>query len=134
MSADCFQLEIITPLRLASREVRSLRLEDRTGSFGIGKGHCDFLTVLVPALGSYIDAAGDEHFLAMDGGIFCMRNGMATITAGEVFEGDDASRLAETIDTVLTGRDSAEQAIAQMVEGIENTFLQKMASLNKGGS
>jgi F-type H+-transporting ATPase subunit epsilon len=133
MNADCFQLEINTPLRVGTLEIRALRLEDATGCFGIKRGHCDFLSVLVPALGSYIDPAGGEHFLAVDGGIFCMRNGLATITAGEVFEGDDAGRLAETIGRVLTGRDSAERAVSQMVEGIENSFLKKMSALRTGG-
>jgi F-type H+-transporting ATPase subunit epsilon len=133
MNEGCFQLELITPLQLGTREVRALRLEDATGLFGIRSGHCDFLTVLVPALGSFIDAAGDEHFLAVDGGIFCMRGGLATITSGEVFEGDDASRLAEAIDSALLGRDAAEQAIANMVEGIENSFLKKMTALRAGG-
>jgi F-type H+-transporting ATPase subunit epsilon len=132
MSEACFQLETITPLRVATLQIRSLRLEDGTGFFGIRKMHCDFLAVLVPSLGYFTDEDGDEHFLAVDGGIFCMRNGMATLTAGEVFVGDDASKLAETIDATLVERDSAELAISQMVEGIENTFLKKMAVLNKG--
>jgi F-type H+-transporting ATPase subunit epsilon len=133
MNEGCFQLEIITPLHAGTLEVRALRLEDATGLFGIRKGHCDFLTVLVPALGSFIDANGDEHVLAVNGGIFCMRGGLAAITAGEVFEGDDASRLAETIDTTLRGRDSAEQAISHMVEEIENSFVNKINSLRTGG-
>lgn len=132
MNDDYFQLKIITPQRVATLQVSSLRLEDGTGFFGIRKGHCDFVAVLVPALGYYTGADGGEHFLAVDGGIFSMRSGQAALTSGEAFEGDDANRLAETIDTTFAGRDSAEQAISQMVEGIENTFLKKMAVLNKG--
>jgi F-type H+-transporting ATPase subunit epsilon len=133
MNVECFQLEIITPLRIVTRKVHSLRLKDRTGFFGIRRGHCDFLTVLVPALGYFTDADGAEHFLAVDGGIFSMQSGVATLTAGDAFEGDDASRMAETIDTALTARDSAEQTISQMVEGIEQSFLKKIAVLSKGG-
>lgn len=134
MNESSFQLEIMTPQYIATWEVHSLRLMDETGFFGIRRGHCDFLTVLVPALGSFIDVDGVEHFLAVNGGLFTMCGGLATLTAGEAFEGDDASRLAENIDVALTRRDSAEQAIAHMVAGIENSFLEKMSATSRGGS
>jgi F-type H+-transporting ATPase subunit epsilon len=133
MNANCFQLEIVTPSYIATHEVRSLRLMDGTGFFGIMRGHCDFLTVLLPALGYFIDAGGNEHFLAVDGGIFNMHSGVATLTAGEAFEDDDAGRLSQTIAATLNRRDSAEQAISLMIEGIQNSFLEKMSAMSRRG-
>ena len=129
MSEETFSLDIVTPRGVLSREVRSLRLKDRTGFFGIMQGHCDFLTVLVSALGYYQDGDGSEHFLAVDGGIFHIRGGRATLTSGEVFECDDAKGLAEMIDSALARRDASERAFSRMIAGIEHSFLEKSAAL-----
>jgi len=132
MNADSFSLEIVTPRHLSIWDIRSLRLKDETGFFGIMPGHCDFLTVLVPSLGHFIAADGGEHFLAVDGGIFMMRSGQANITSGEVFESLDAVQLAKLIENALTRRDAAEQAIAKIVAGIERSFLEKTTALSRG--
>jgi F-type H+-transporting ATPase subunit epsilon len=132
MNDGSFSLEIVTPLRVYASKVRSLRLKDRTGFFGIMPGHCDFLTLLVPSLGYYFDADGSERFLAVDGGIFTVRGGRATLTSREVFESDEAGRLAETIDTTLARRDASELAFSRMIEGIERSFLEKTAALGRG--
>jgi F-type H+-transporting ATPase subunit epsilon len=132
MNDGTFRLEIVTPLHVYAREVRSLRLKDRTGFFGIMRGHCDFLTLLIPSLGYYFDADGREHFLAVDGGIFTVRGGRATLTSREVFESDEAARLAETIDTTVARRDASELAFSQMIEGIERSFIEKSAALGRG--
>lgn len=41
---------------------------------------------------------GREHFLALDGGIFTLQAGVATITSRELYEGDDAERPAEVME------------------------------------
>ena len=130
MNDETFELTIVTPHSIASRQVASLRLKDRTGFFGVMKNHCDFLAVLVPAVGYYSDAAG-EHFLAVEGGIFRMREGAATLTSEEVFESDDAGHLAEKIDADMAQRDASELAISRTVEGIERSFLEKTAALSR---
>ena len=134
MKEEAFRLQIITPLRVFSREIRSLRLKDKTGFFGIMAGHCDFLTVLVPSLGYYQEMGGKECFLAVDGGIFCMREGAASITSREVFESDDAGRLAELIKATIAHRDASDLAVFRMIKGIERSFLEKSAALAKGRS
>jgi F-type H+-transporting ATPase subunit epsilon len=132
MNDGTFRLEIVTPFLVYAREVRSLRLKDRTGFFGIMPGHCDFLTLIVPSLGYYFDADDREHFLAVDGGIFTVRGGRATLTSREVFESDEAGRLAEAIDTTLARRDASELAFSRMIEGIKRSFIEKTAALARG--
>ena len=131
MNGDSFRLEIMTPPQVATWEVRSLLLKDRTGSFGIWKGHCDCLAKLTPSLAHIVDVAGDEHFLAVEGGIFIMQAGTAAIISGEVFESRVVAQLAETIDTTFARRDAAEQAISRMVSGIERSFLKKATLLKQ---
>jgi F-type H+-transporting ATPase subunit epsilon len=119
---------------MVSHEIRALRLVDVTGSFGVHNGHCDFLTLLVPAIGTYYDADGDEHYLAIDGGIFKIFDNRATLTSGEIFEDNDLNRLAVIIRDDFLRRDSAEQRIEQIVEGIESSFFEKLANVGKEGA
>ena len=129
MSGATFELDIATPQHLVTRTVRSLRLKDGSGFFGILAGHCDFLTVLAVSLGYYLDPAGTEHFLALDGGIFTMEKGKATITSREVYERDDAEDLVSLIDGALARRDASALAFFRMLEGIERSFFEKSAAL-----
>ena len=50
MNGASFPLRVITPQHLFEREASYLRLRDRTGFFGIMRGHTTFLTLLVTAL------------------------------------------------------------------------------------
>jgi F-type H+-transporting ATPase subunit epsilon len=127
-----FVMHVVTPSRMFEREIRYVRLRDETGFFGIMKGHIDFLTVLLPSLGYYIDANSREVFLAVDGGIFTIRDGKATLTAREVFESDNAEDLAEIIDGALTKRKKSEESFAGMLEGIERSFMEKTIELVRG--
>lgn len=67
----------------------------------------------------------------MDSGIFRVREGRATLTSREVFEGDDARSLAEAIENAHSRRDAAESAFSKTVEGIERAFLEKTASFGR---
>ena len=89
MSAPSFTFRIVTPLKITERQVSHIRLKDETGYFGIMKGHTDFLTVLDPSLCYYTDAAGEEFFLAVDGGVLSMRDGLVSLTSRDIHESDD---------------------------------------------
>ena len=134
MSAPEFLFRIVTPLRVLQRQIYRIRLKDRTGYFGIMKGHSDFLTVLEPSLGYYRDASGKEVFLAVDGGVFSVRDGVASLISRDVHESDDPEMLAELIEGTVSRRDESETALRQMLEGIEKAFLEKSISLARGRS
>lgn len=58
------------------------------------KGHINFLTTLMPSLGYYRDKDDREIFLAVDGGILYVRDGILTLTSREVFESEDSDFFA----------------------------------------
>lgn len=116
---------------ITEKDITSIRLKDETGFFGILKGHTNFITVLVPALCYYKDAQGKEVFLAVDEGITSVRDGTVTITSKEVFESDDAEKLAEVIETTRTKRDESETSFRGMIVGIERSFMEKTVKLIK---
>ena len=90
------RLAVTTPLAIIveSNDVAHLRAEDETGAFGILPGHADFLTALAVSVVSWRDQAGDEHHLAVRGGMLEVRGGETiTIATREAVAGDDLHRL-----------------------------------------
>lgn len=132
MSNSSFKLNIVTPTKITEKDITYIRLKDETGFFGILKGHTNFLTVLVPSLCYYTDVNDKEVFLAVDEGIVSVREGTVSITSKEVFESDNAEKLAEIIETTLTKRDESEIAFRGMFAGIERSFMEKTIKLAKG--
>ncbi len=127
MSDAVFRLEIVTPATMFSRDITHIRLKDESGFFGIMKGHEDFLTVLLPSLSYYLDASGKEVFLAVDAGVFSVRDGVAVLTSREVFESGDPQKLAERIESAFEQRRQSEATLREMLGNIEKSFMEKMA-------
>jgi F-type H+-transporting ATPase subunit epsilon len=134
MSDSLFTLRIVTPPKTAERRIKTIRLKDETGFFGIMKGHINFVTALVPSLCYYLDENDREVFLAVDGGIVSIKGGMVTITSREIFESDDAEKLAEIIENTMVKKDSSERSFLNMIKGIERSFMEKTLESVRGGS
>lgn len=129
---NAFKLNIITPTRMFERDIRYIRLKDETGFFGIMNGHIDFLTILAPSLGYYTDKNGREVFLAVDGGVLSVREGVTTLASREVFESEDAEKLSELIEKTILKRDKTETAFLEMLKGIERAFIEKSIKFERG--
>lgn len=125
MTERSFRLNIITPKQTFEREITYIRLKDETGSFGIMKGHIDFITVLVPSLCYYRNMDNREVFLAVDGGILSIRKGVVLLTSREVFESEDAEGLSEIIENTILKRAESEKTFLRILEGIERSFMEK---------
>jgi F-type H+-transporting ATPase subunit epsilon len=131
VSASSFTFRVVTPSKTTEREITRIRLKDETGFFGIMRGHADFLTVLEPSLCYYTDAAGNESFLAVDGGIFAVKEGVATLTSRGVYESADPADLADIIEKAVLKRDTSEATLRGMLEGIERSFIEKSLAFVK---
>lgn len=132
MAGPIFKIRIVTPLASTEREVRYIRLKDDTGYFGLMKRHTGLLTTLVPSLVYYTDRDGEEVFMAVNGGVLSIRDGVATLTAREVYEGKDAEQLSKTIRGVIREKDIAEKTFESMLEGLERSFIEKTLELERG--
>lgn len=133
MGAASFPLRVITPHSVFEREASYLRLRDRTGFFGIMRGHTGFLTLLESALGYYRTPDGAEVFLAVDGGLLSVESGRATISSPEVFEGAEAADLARRIERTRARRQESERIYARMIDGLEREFVRKTLTFLKAG-
>jgi F-type H+-transporting ATPase subunit epsilon len=134
METGSFRLNIVTPHGIFARDITHIRLRDESGYFGVMKGHIDFLTVLVPSLCYYRDINGREVFLAVDAGIFSVRQGAATLATREVFESEDAEKLADIIENTFLARSISEESVRRMLGDIEKSFMEKTVELLRGAS
>jgi F-type H+-transporting ATPase subunit epsilon len=94
------RLAVTTPLAIITEadDVAHLRAEDETGAFGILPGHADFLTALSVSVVSWRDRKGNEHHLAVRGGMLEVRDGKAiTIATREAIVDDDLQRLEREV-------------------------------------
>ena len=129
---DYFTLRIVTPTKIYERNIKAVRLKDESGFFGIMKGHIDFLTALEPSLCYYLDEHDRETFLAIDGGIARVKEGLLTITSRDVFESDDAGELSKIIEKTMVKRDESEASFFGMIKGIEKSFVEKTIDFLRG--
>ena len=134
MSAGTFLLRVVTPLAVFEREATHLRLKDRTGYFGVMRGHADFLTLLETCLGSWRTAAGEARFLAVDSGFLLLEGGTAVVASPEAIDGDDPAQLGRVIAAAHARRLESERIFSRVVEGLQREFLEKTVGLFRGGT
>ena len=116
------RLCITTPLAVAvdEQDVRCIRAEDDSGSFGILPHHADFLTRLAISVVSWERADGTRHYCAVRHGVLTVTGGHeVAVATREAVTGDDLV----TLDTVVLRRFRADLE-AERVERVETTRLQ----------
>ena len=93
------KLVVATPERIVveTEQATALRAEDESGGFGVLPGHAELLTVLVPAVLSWRDRAGAEHYVAVRGGVLSVRGGAVAVATPEAFAGDDIEAIAAAL-------------------------------------
>ncbi|BBO56692.1 F0F1 ATP synthase subunit epsilon [Cobetia amphilecti] len=126
------KLSIVTPLSIiVEQDIDSLRAEDPSGSFGILKGHCDFMTALsISAISWRLGA--EQHFCALRGGVLTLRQGDITIATREAVTGDDLETLDRQVLTRF--REDREHERHEHVEGLRlqlNALRQMVARRGK---
>lgn len=98
--SGALHLTVTTPMELLvdAPDLRAVRAEDESGSFGILPGHTDFLTTLPASVLRWRDASGVLHFCALRSGLLTVRDGSrVAVTCREGVLGDDLEALAEDV-------------------------------------
>lgn len=88
------RLLVTTPVSVAvdAEDVRHVRAEDETGAFGILPGHADFISVLAISVITWRNHSGDEHHVAVRGGVLTVRDGDLVEVATRDAVGEDTLR------------------------------------------
>lgn len=94
------RLLVTTPMSVVADEddVRYVRAEDDTGAFGVLPHHADFVTVLSVSVITWRNGNGEEHHVAVRGGILTVRGGELVEVATREAVGEDTLRqLGEAV-------------------------------------
>lgn len=88
------RLLVTTPVSVVIdvEDVHHVRAEDETGAFGILPGHADFITVLTLSVVTWSGMGGDEHHIALRGGVLTVRDGNLVEIATREAVGEDTLR------------------------------------------
>jgi len=94
------RLLITTPTAVVidDQNVVAVRAEDESGSFGILKGHADFLTALTVSVVSWQHADDRRRFCAVRHGVLLVTKGSEVqIATREALPGDDLDHLEQVV-------------------------------------
>lgn len=124
-------LVITTPTAIVAAldGIAHLRAEDPTGSFGIRRGHADFLTALAVSVLSWRREDGSEGFCAVRGGVLSVEDGeRIAVATAEAVVGDDLHRLEEEVLARFRRSESEEAAARTGAQHLHLTAVRHMLS------
>lgn len=126
------KLTVATPLEIVldAADVASVRAEDATGAFGILPGHADFLTVLSVSVLTWRDLAGQEHHIAVRGGMLqVLRGGDITVDTREAVANHDLRHLRTEVLAVFRREAEEDRAARVSAERLYLNAIQRIAGL-----
>ncbi|MDH3791019.1 MAG: F0F1 ATP synthase subunit epsilon [Rhodospirillales bacterium] len=94
------RLLVTTPLSVIvnAEDVRHVRAEDETGSFGILPGHADFISVLAVSVITWRNHKDEEHHVAVRGGLLSVRDGNSVeVATREAVAEDTLGELGQAV-------------------------------------
>jgi F-type H+-transporting ATPase subunit epsilon len=123
------KLVVITPTEVPLDEeaVRHIRAEDQSGAFGIEPGHANFLTTLVVCVVRWRDRRGDEHYVAVRGGVLRVRGGeVVEIATREAVVNDDLGHLHSEVLASMRQNADTERSARSGVLRLEHAAIRQI--------
>jgi len=123
------RLVITTPTAIAVDEdqVRYVRAEDASGSFGIEPRHADLLTTLIICVVRWRDGSRRERYVAVRGGVLRVRNGnLVEIATREAVVGDDLAHLRGQVLSAMMNNLEAEQSARSGALKLEHAVIRQI--------
>jgi F-type H+-transporting ATPase subunit epsilon len=123
------RLVVTTPTAIAIDEddVRYVRGEDASGSFGIEPRHADLLTTLIICVIRWRSCDGRERYVAVRGGVLRVQNGsLVEIATREAVVGDDLTSLRGQVLSAMMKNLEADQAARSDALRLEHAVVRKI--------
>lgn len=123
------RLKLLLPSEvLIDEPVQKVIAQGRNGSFCLEPRHVDFVSALVPGILQFIDAHGQEMFVAVDEGILVKCADEVLVSAYNAVRGDDLATLKDTVVKRFRQLDESERiarsALARLEAGVVRRFTQ----------
>jgi F-type H+-transporting ATPase subunit epsilon len=122
-------LKLLLPSEILIDEpVQKVIAVGKNGSFCLEPRHVDFVSALPPGLLQFIDAKGEEIFIAIDEGILVKCADEVLVSVFNAVKGNDLATLNDTIEHRFRQLDETERnarsALAKLEAGVVRRFTQ----------
>ncbi|GAB4188373.1 MAG: F0F1 ATP synthase subunit epsilon [Simkaniaceae bacterium] len=125
-------LKILTPSGTAFEgEVIEIIAEGSNGSFALLPRHIDFLSKIVPGIVVYVEAGGDEGFIAVDEGILVKQREVVFLSVREAVTGADLGELKKMVEEKFQKKEQEEKKANAVVSKLESDFIKRFLELRK---
>lgn len=124
-------LRVLLPFQVFADEARVTHIvaETREGCFGILPRRLDCVAALTPGILMYRTGAGNEVFLAVDGGVLVKTGAEVCVSAHRAMRGADLGDLRAAVEREFMTVDAREQSLRAVMAKLETGFLRRLASL-----
>jgi F-type H+-transporting ATPase subunit epsilon len=125
------RLKLLLPREILIDEpALRIRVEAGEGSMTLLPRHIDYVTALVPGLLSFVNAAGDEEFLAVDAGILVKCRDVVFVSTRNAIRGPDLGSLRETVRQEFEKVGERERMSRDALARLEADFIRRFVELD----
>jgi F-type H+-transporting ATPase subunit epsilon len=127
------QVKILLPHQVFAEltDVSSLVIDTPNGSFGILPNRLDCITPLEPGILSYQTNNQDNHYIAIDEGIFVKTGKQVMISVRRAIKGNTLDELKKTVELEFLNLDQEQQELRSVLAKLETGFLKQFSALAK---
>jgi F-type H+-transporting ATPase subunit epsilon len=125
------RLKLLLPREIVIDEpALRVSVEAGEGSVTLLPRHIDYVTALVPGLLSFVNAAGDEEFLAVDAGILVKCRDEVMVSARNAIRGPDLGSLREAVRQEFEKVGERERMSRDALARLEADFIRRFIELD----
>jgi F-type H+-transporting ATPase subunit epsilon len=106
--------------------------EDRSGSFGLLRGHARFVTTLVLGLARLRYADNRRDYLALPGAVAYFNEDRLYLSCRRYLRGDDYTRISAALREELVREEEALGELKRSLEQMEHAMLRWLWRLRRG--
>ena len=127
-------LKLLLPTHvLLNQPVTKVIAEAANGAFCLLPHHIDFLTALVPGILTLQTPAGDEIFIAIDGGILVKCGPEVLISTRNAFQGSQLKALKQEVEQQFYALDEQERQARTAITRMEASLARQFTALSAEG-
>lgn len=126
------RLKVLLPTKvLVDEPVTKVSAQDGTGAFTLLPRHIDYVTALAPSVMTFINAAGDEVFLAIDEGILVKQGEQVFVSTSRGLRGTDLGHLSTILEEEFRELDEHESRARAAALRLETDLVRQFVELGE---
>lgn len=132
MPLPLMHLKVLLPFQVFADKQEVTRIVAQTphGSFGLLPHRLDCVAALAPGVFTYVTAAGDEVYLAVDEGVLVKIGTDVLVSVRHAIGGTDLGRLHEAVKHDFLTLDAQEKNVRSVTAKLESDFIRRFAAFH----